>query len=373
MHNFSDNSTEWPLNLPPDSQEKLRQIQSARMEATALWRGRHPASKQTQIPHRDFLTLLGVKMDPTILSRLLSEKGYPSGGAAAYILTLSQACQQWIISRALAQRSPDRPLIPQPWFADIESAALNAAAMEESGIQERGVAFLAGTGGGKTFLARWLKKRLGRAAIVEANGSWRTSQFAVLHSLLRALGQPVPQSTLKAESALLDYLTENKIFLILDEQDLLGRDALNLIRALLNKTRTTVIALMVPETWDRIVRGQTGGRKKEGSGDEYSAQLCRRFFSVSKAPSLRPSQAMEFLQEQMPTLSKADLQDTAAELARQANIFGGISLLDNCAVALAGLDLPEGKPLAELAGEVAAHYRKRNQTSLNITPATSAA
>lgn len=365
MHSKSDNSTLWPDVLAPAPRAQLEQLLTAHAEASAAWKRTHPRSSQDAIPHNDFLRLLGVDnktVTPTVLSRLVSEKGYP-GNAENYLSILASAITQWRMGKAFAQRVPDGPVFVMDWFAEIEEAALQASAMEESGIQERGVVFLAPTGWGKTVLARHLKKRIGRATIISAHGSWRTSYFAVLSSILTNLGQAVPVSARLAELALFKHLNDNKLTLIFDEQDLLGRDALNLIRALLNETRTTVVLLMIPATWDGLVR----------KGGDYAAQLCRRCNTVVKCPAITPKQAAVFLSKSLPGAPEHAIAAAAKTLAQEANIFGGFSLLHNCAEALADLPLGPDETLAQKAAEVAAFYRQRHQTAANISSAGHAA
>jgi MoxR-like ATPase len=236
---------------------------------------------------------------------------------------------------------------------------MDSAALEEQGIQERAVVLLAPTGGGKTTLARELKKRLGRAVIVSAHESWRESYFAVLSSILQALGERVPHNARKAEAALLAHLTESKVTLIFDEQDFFGRSALNLIRQILNETRAAVVMHMLPQTWDRIVR----------DGGEYAAQFCRRCCVVTKAPALTDKEALPFLRESLPDAPEADLREAAKVLAREANIFGSISLLSSVAESLSRLKPEAGQSLAQLAATVAKYYQTRRQLSHNIAAA----
>lgn len=365
MHSKTDNSTLWPDLLAPAPRAHLEQLLTAHAEASAAWKRVHPRSHQDAIPHNDFLRLLGVDnktVSPTVLSRLISEKGYP-GNAENYLAILAAAVEQWRMGQAFSQKAPDGPVYVMEWWAEIEEAALQASAMEEQGIQERGVVFLAQTGHGKTVLARHLKKRIGRATIISARGSWRSSLFAVLSSILTALGQPVPPSARLAELALFKHLNDNKLTLIFDEQDLLGRDALNLIRALLNETRTTVVLLMIPATWDGLVR----------NGGDYAAQLCRRCNAVVKCPAITPKQAAVFLAKSLPGTPDHAIAETAKVLAREANLFGGFSLLDNCSAALRDLPLSPGETLAEKAAQVARFYRQRHQSSDCISAAGNAA
>jgi hypothetical protein len=358
----TDPDIRWPDTLSAPHREQLARIKNAHAEASAAWKERHAGSKQIQIPHNEFLKVIGLKLDPTIFSRIISEKGY-NGAAETHIETLTSAVEQWRMSKAFAQRMPDRPIHRQDWFADLEEAALNAAAMEEQKNQERGVVFLAPTGGGKSTLARHLKSKIGRAHIISAAGSWRTSYFAVLSSILVTLGQKVPVSARLAEASLLKHLNDNKLTLIFDEQDMFGRDALNLIRQLLNETRASVVMLMVPETWDRLVR----------HGGEYASQLCRRCSTVVKAPPLAQKDAMAFLKESLPDTPLEALKEAAKVLVSAANKFGGFSLLDNAAAALGDITLDPGETLAGKAAQVAQFYQQRHQTSLNIASAHRAA
>lgn len=358
MHTLTDKSTEWPLNLTPTGQENLRVLRAAHAEASASWHQAHPGS-QSAIPHKDFLRLIGVSIDSTRLSKLLRPAGYPHAGAETALQDLADGIRQWRMDLAFAQRQPDRAVHVHRWFANVKTAVTNAGARESKGSQERGVAFISPTGGGKTFLARWIKEQVGRAVIVTAKGSWRTSYYAILDSVLTALGRAVPASSRLAEKDLFRHLQENKLTLIFDEQDLFGRDALNLIRALLNETRTTVLCLMIPETWDRLVR----------HGGEYGKQFCRRFPDMIKQPGIEPETARPYLEEFLPDQPAPVIKELAAVLAAEANKFGSLSLVDSVALALSRIPLQPGQTLPDAARELSKIYRRRNQFSLNIQAA----
>ncbi len=352
--------TAWPFNLSPAAQEQLEAVKAAHAEATAAWQRKHPGSAQKQIPHADFLRSIGVVLGVTIFSRLISEKGYP-GNALPPLATLASAVAVWRMGQVFAQRATARPTHKLAWFADLEEAALNAAAAEEAGVQERAVVFIAKTGGGKTTVARHLREKIGRAVIISASVSWRSGLYSVLSSFLLALGQPVPLTARAAELALMTFLTSNKITLILDEQDFFGRDALNLVRQILNGTRASVILLMIPETWDRLVR----------QGGEYGSQFCRRCATIVKAPDLTHREALTFLRESMRGVPDSDLKPAAMTLAISANKFGGFSLLDNCSAALAQIPLGTGETLESKADQLATHYQQRHQTTMNVSAARS--
>ena len=351
-------STPWPFNLPPAAQVWLDDVKAAHAEASTAWLRAHPGTAQKQIPHADFLRSIGVVLGVTIFSRLISEKGYP-GNALPPLKTLASAVAVWRLGKVFAQRAGVRPTHKLAWFSDLEEAAMNAAAAEEAGVQERAVVFIAKTGCGKTTLARHLVEKVGRAVIISASVSWRSGLYSVLSSFLLALGQPVPLTSRAAEVALMTFLTQNKITLILDEQDFFGRDALNLVRQILNGTRASVILLMIPETWDRLVR----------QGGEYGSQFCRRCATIVKAPDLTHREALTFLRETLRGHSDSDLKPAAMALAISANKFGGFSLLDNCSAALGQIPLGAGETLESKASQLATHYQQRHQTTLNVSPA----
>lgn len=357
MSDKSGKKQVWPAGLPVAAQEQLTKLKAARGVATEAWKKGHPNSKNEFIPHKDFLREIGVSMDSTILARLLLPTGYPGGGAEGYLQTLSAAVDQWTAGRVFAECREGRPAFVLDWYPGLVEAVQEAASWE--GSEERAVVVVAPTGGGKTMLANHLVSVVGRARIIRAMGSWRGSYFAVVASFLKQLGQPVPRTARAAETGLFDYLNAEKLTLILDEQDLLGRDALNLVRAILNGTRTTVVLLFVPPTWDRMVR----------EGGEYAEQFCRRCKLLVKVPPVNASDALLFLTENKVEADPDDLTETAQVLARESNIFGRLSLLENVAAALAEVDLDPGKTRTAQAELFCAFYRKRHQLSLSLATA----
>jgi len=356
MSDKSGKNTVWPAGLSVAAQAQLDRLKAAHGVATAAWKQGHPKSKQEAIPHRDFLREIGVAMDPTVLSRLLSAGGYP-GRAEEHLQTLAAAVDQWVAGRVFAECREGRPAFVLDWYPGLVEAVQEAASWE--GSEERGGVVIAPTGGGKTMLANHLVSAVGRVRIIRARGSWRGSYFAVVASFLEQLGLSVPRTARLAEVALFSYLNANKLTLILDEQDLLGRDALNLIRAIMNETRATVVCLFIPETWDRIVK----------DGGEYAKQFCRRCKFQVKVPPVSAADAVLFLTENKLDMEPADRAETAAVLAREANVFGWLSLLENVTRAMAEIPLNAGQTRAEQAGVFCAFYRKRHGLSLSLATA----
>ncbi len=114
--------------------------------------------------------------------------------------------------------------------------------------------------------------------------------------------------------------------------------------------------LMVPQTWDRMVK----------DGGEYAAQLCRRCAILKQSPILTEKDAMVFLTESLPGEPVEDLRPAAKILASEANKFGALSLLSVAAQAMANRPLLPGQTYAEHATNVAAGYRARHQLSISI-------
>jgi type II secretory pathway predicted ATPase ExeA len=187
--------------------------------------------------------------------------------------------------------------------------------------QNRFVVFLAPSGGGKTTLARkLLETYLGGAVLVEATETWRTSYFSAVLAVLEAMGESTDFPNVRAaETHLLDKLTVTPRILVIDEGHYLGPAALNLLKAVLNRTQTRVVLLAIPELFARM----------QQRGYEEAQQLRRRTFAKIVVPEVTLGDCRLFLAEKMPGYCglKAD-EKRAVELACDAaNKFGRFDTL----------------------------------------------
>lgn len=142
-------------------------------------------------------------------------------------------------------------------IAGISLVTMGMAAVDRAfgESRDRLVAVLAPTGGGKTTFARALALKHQGMVQVEASETWRTSYLAACHALLRALGvATLPGGTRAAESLLLQILKASPKLIVVDEAHYFGPATINLVKAVLNQTASTVVLLSIPELWERMKR-----------------------------------------------------------------------------------------------------------------------
>lgn len=121
--------------------------------------------------------------------------------------------------------------------------------------RDRLVAVLSPTGGGKTTFARALEAKHAGLVRVEATETWRSSYLAGCHAMLRALGAgSLPSGTRAAESLLLESLRTSPKLIVVDEAHYFGPGTVNLVKAVLNRSASTVVMLSIPELWERMKR-----------------------------------------------------------------------------------------------------------------------
>ena len=127
---------------------------------------------------------------------------------------------------------------------------------------ERVVKYISPTGGGKTSLRRWLmvefKGELA-PAFVESREAWRPAtrdlrqraKLVVLTDLARALGlrftaRMSRNDVASIEDELIDFCTQTRRLLFIDEAEFFSGYALNLVKLLLNKSRLIVVIACTP-------------------------------------------------------------------------------------------------------------------------------
>ncbi len=120
--------------------------------------------------------------------------------------------------------------------------------------RDRLCVILTPTGGGKTTMARAILAQFtGRTVIVEATEPWRTSYIAAIHAIGDSLGLTgLASSSRVAERALLTELKQRPRIIVIDEGNYFGKQSLNLVKAILNQTQSTVVILALPELWNAM-------------------------------------------------------------------------------------------------------------------------
>jgi type II secretory pathway predicted ATPase ExeA len=201
-------------------------------------------------------------------------------------------------------------------------------------VRDRLVVVLSPTGGGKTTFVRALELKHVGMITVEASETWRSSYLAACHAILRALGvdaASLPHGTRAAESMLIEMLKTAPKTIAIDEAHYFGPGTINLVKAILNQSASTVVMLSIPDLWSRMqktawqeaeqLRSRTCAvvRVTELSKDDVALVFARAF----EAP-LRAGQ-----------VTKADATEMVAAIRAEANRFG---LMDTVARIIAEIE-----------------------------------
>jgi len=203
--------------------------------------------------------------------------------------------------------------------------AVTTCLLKPADDQNRFVAYLAGTGGGKTALGRELKV-MHDGIYVEARESWRRGYFAALVDIGRAAGCEMGE-LLKgerfAEAAVLARFSANRRVLIIDEAEYFGPRTMNLLKLLLNQTPTVVVVLTLPELFARL---------RLYAAAEFG-QLVRRAEAIVELTLVTPDEVTALLVERVAV--NAEGKQIAGMIARNANEFGNYDLVDRVVKQLA--------------------------------------
>lgn len=215
--------------------------------------------------------------------------------------------------RRLAGRGQAAEILPLQ-LVDLADRAVRRAFVEP---RDRLVVVLAPTGGGKTTVAAHLSATHTGTVVVEASETWRSSYLAACHALLRGLGvDDRPTGTRAAESLLLHTLAEKPKLLIIDEGHYFGPATINLVKAILNQTRSTVVLLAIPALWARMKR----------SAWEEAEQLRSRTCAVVECRELRDADVSLYLRsalgEAWGALTAEEARDSSRAVREVANGFG---------------------------------------------------
>jgi hypothetical protein len=155
---------------------------------------------------------------------------------------------------SLRQRFEDRALIETDSVKGVRKA-LGQCEGKPLSDPDRCVVFLAPTGGGKTFLCSHLRQEANSREhiLVEAREVWKRSYYYCVRDLCIAAGVPVSDTNSPAalEQRLLEKLAGDRFTILIDEAEYFGPQALNLIKLILNKTRTVILLAVIPEAYEK--------------------------------------------------------------------------------------------------------------------------
>jgi DNA transposition AAA+ family ATPase len=208
-----------------------------------------------------------------------------------------------------------------PLFQAIEGALQEA--MTERG-QNRLVFCVLPTGGGKTATCGYLHAKYDAKVIHAAMPSYRRSSMPFLKDLIRALGHKAPHSKTAAEDDVLRLFTQSDNgVLCIDEGNNFGAEAIDTLKAILNRTKWAVVFFTTPEHFSNMFSWYW----------ENSNQLLRRAVAVIETPPMTASDVRPFIEPL--GFHGGDLRQACELIADAANQFGHFDLIVRVAKRLA--------------------------------------
>lgn len=178
--------------------------------------------------------------------------------------------------------------------------------------QDRAVAYIARTGGGKSIMAQRLMEDGIVDYHVEATPSWKRSYRALLLSLADTwrLGTKQKMSTLDLESMVIAHARSLSGVILFEEIDTLCSTSQEFVKLLLNRSTLVVVMFMTPEARDAL----------RAQGGSQLAQLFRRFEAQIVSADLKAADIIPF----QPELWQRATEGQLKEVARAANAMGSI-------------------------------------------------
>lgn len=230
-------------------------------------------------------------------------------------------------------------------YKAVKSAIEKAKKRANTHNQDRGVAYIAKTGAGKTTLAM----RLMEDGIVDwyadATPSWKRSYRAFLLSLAEtwSLVSPKRQSTLDLETDLIRHARTLSGVLLIEEVDSLCSSSQEFLKLLLNRSTLVVCLFMTPEASATL----------RAAGGSQLAQLFRRFEAQITASPIKPEDAPAFAPQVLTRVSSDQLK----LVAEAANAMGGVDAVRRIAANITDLGGVEGDVPEEIFVKAVKLYR----------------
>ncbi len=194
----------------------------------------------------------------------------------------------------------------------VKRAIKEATKRASTHNQDRAVAYIAKTGGGKTTLAMHLIEEGTVHWYVEATPSWKRSYRALLLSLANtwALTVRAKQSTLDLETLVIAHARTLSGVILFEEVDTLCSSSQEFLKLLLNRSTLVVVMFMTPEARESL-RAQGGSQLQ---------QLFRRFEAQIIAAKIEPADIIPF----DPDLWSRATTEQLCDVANAANAMGSI-------------------------------------------------
>lgn len=226
----------------------------------------------------------------------------------------------------------------------IKAAISEARKRSSTHNEDRAVAYIAKTGGGKSMLARHLIESGIVSWHVEATPSWKRSYRALLLSLAQtwALPSRAKQSTLELETAVIAYARTLSGVILFEEVDTLCSSSQEFLKLLLNRSTLVLCMFMTPEARESL-RSQGGSQLQ---------QLFRRFEAQITAADLTGADIIPF----NPDLWQRASEDQREKVARTANVMGSIDAVMRIGIAV-NKKAPEGSITDEHIEKAIKFYR----------------
>jgi len=207
-----------------------------------------------------------------------------------------------------------------PEVLPLQHIAIGLAATRCAFGQARNrlVIILAETGGGKTSIAQAIREEFpGACANAQASEPWRTSYLAALQSIADACGiGQLPASTRNAENKLIVYLKENPRLIVIDEGNYFGPATLNLVKLILNLTRSTVVILALPIFWDGLIR--TARQEAQQLRNRTAAKVTLSEIDAAGVAIL----LCAHLGSQWSDMDAVEIRSAISKIVREAKTFG---------------------------------------------------
>jgi len=154
-------------------------------------------------------------------------------------------------------------------------AALDAVQVSRVASDEHRLVVVSGDpGSGKSETARLINAECG-GIYMHARPSWAGSYLRSLEDIARALGLAGDmRSTGQAEAAVISALGRSPTLLVIDEANHFSRELINMLKAVINETRCSIVLLTIPGHLARM----------SATHSEESRQLLRRAVAIIHIP-----------------------------------------------------------------------------------------
>ena len=211
--------------------------------------------------------------------------------------------------------SPKQKKRKEPLHLSMVVSVLNAIKIARGEDQNRLVVLLAPTGGGKTSTARAVRLAYPNSFIAEGSPTWQWNYFAAARSIALAAGQKEKElrGAAQSEDTLITHLQEKCPVVIIDEGHNFGLQTINLVKVMLNKSRSVVLLNAIPKLWNQMTaRAQV-----------ECAQIRRRTTAIVRSETVKEADVKLMLDAAFPDFKAHTDRDAIAKLlTTEGNRFG---------------------------------------------------